>query len=732
MNHETMNHGKRRIGSLSHGSLYIVLVLWLAFALRVWQLTAVPPGLTHDEANHGREAIGILDGQFFYFFPLNYGSEPLYSYTVAAAMAGIGKNLLALRYVNVVFGLAAIALTYAWAARLLGRGSAWLSAALLALSFWPLASSRQALRAGMLPFFMLLAVWFFWQNLAPSGRQRRAGGHCPLPAAHRPLHSTPLLTDYRLPLSTSSLAFGLSIAATLHIYLAARVTWLLFPLFLLYLALVHRERFRRSWRPVLAGLLLAGLLAIPMFLYLRAHPEMQTRVAMLDRPLEQLRAGEWRPLLATTTEAILAFFWPGYGDQFLAYNIPGRPVLDALTAVFFLAGLLVCLWRWRQPVYAFLLLWWAVGILPSLVTGPTANTTRNLAALPAVYLLAAVGFGAIWPIVARASLEALRGAKPGTLARVGYPRYESIRVVILAVAAVWLAWVGWTSARDYFDRWGQSAEVRGAYQQTLVAALTYLKDRHLPEQPLVLSSVYPGPAHDPSIAFVLAGEDAQLQAARWVDARYALVIPGSGSGYVLAPASTPIHPTFQALLQPAGSVTLRPDDLDPGFTLFRLREGEAAGLPGRSNGLQQPTDFGAAVRLRYANWLAPAVRPGETAELLTAWEVLDPARAGPLVPPAYTTDAVFFTHLLDENGEIVAQRDGLDAPSWAWQPGDVILQIHPLTIPHDTQPGEYQPLVGIYDRTSGVRLPVSNPPGNEGVTTAGAPPLSVVQAESSR
>lgn len=100
----------------------LVVILLLAFALRVWQLTAIPPGLTHDEANHGREAIGILDGVLRYFFPLNYGSEPLYSYTVALSMAALGRRLLALRLVNVIFGLAAIAVAAAWAAPRWGDG----------------------------------------------------------------------------------------------------------------------------------------------------------------------------------------------------------------------------------------------------------------------------------------------------------------------------------------------------------------------------------------------------------------------------------------------------------------------------------------------------------------------------------------------------------------------------------------------------------------------------------
>ena len=127
----------------------VVLILLLAFALRLYGLTSIPPGLTHDEANHGREALDILAGVFRFFFPLNYGSEPLYSYTVAGTILLIGRNLLALRLVNVLFSLLTIAATYRWLTAVFDRRLALVTAALLAVSFWPLASSREALRAGM-------------------------------------------------------------------------------------------------------------------------------------------------------------------------------------------------------------------------------------------------------------------------------------------------------------------------------------------------------------------------------------------------------------------------------------------------------------------------------------------------------------------------------------------------------------------------------------------------------
>lgn len=131
-------------------------------------------------------------------------------------------------------------------------------------------------------------------------------------------------------------------------------------------------------------------------------------------------------------------------------------------------------------------------------------------------------------------------------------------------------------------------------------------------------------------------------------------------------------------------------------------------------------NFNGAIELLGARWLQDGVRPGQTAELLTLWRVLDPARAGPVVPPSFTTDAVLFTHVLDGAGGNLTQRDALDAPSWAWQSGDLIAQVHPMTVPAWAAPGQYTTVVGLYDRGSGARLPVIG-----GGDTAAAPPLLI-------
>ncbi|MEM7335874.1 MAG: glycosyltransferase family 39 protein, partial [Chloroflexota bacterium] len=623
----------------------LLFIFWVAFTLRVALLTEVPPGLTHDEANHGREALGLLDGIFLFYFPLNYGSEPFYSYMVAGFMGLLGESLFALRFVNVVFGTAVLAITYSWVKRAFSTQTALLTIGIMSVSFWPLATSRQALRAGMLPFFFGLAVWYYWILFLKEKLSRQ-----------QQLIFTAL--------------FGLCIGLTLHIYLASRVAWLVFPLFVIYLFIIRDRRAQRMWQPTGAGLLFAGLLFLPMYLYLQRNPFALTRLEMLDGPLLALTTGNFQPVLANISSALLAFIWPGRGDLFLAYNIPGRPVLDGVTAVFFVVGLLITIWHWKRPSYAFVLLWFGVGIIPSLLTGATANTTRNLAALAVVHLIPAIGFSHIWQFIKQRQQWHIQTEQ-----------------LVSVLSAIWLIFAGWQTTRAYFVQWAQLPEVRGAYQQNLVQALAFVEDAP-PEETILLSTVYPGPAHDPSISLVLTAQSPHSE--RWMNAQYALLLPNAATSQAVVPQSTAAHPYFLNWLTPIETVQLRATDLDPNFTAYAV-DGSALS---DEIGSETAVNFNNAITLIHTEWLTHNLTSGNEAELVTIWRVNDPSQIGPIVPPTFTTDVVMFAQILGEDGVPLAQRDALDAPSWGWQEGDTLIQIHPIVLPETAVAGEYRTIVG--------------------------------------
>ncbi len=70
-----------------------------------------------------------------------------------------------------------------------------------------------------------------------------------------------------------------------------------------------------------------------------------------------------------------------------------------------------------------------------------------------------------------------------------------------------------------------------------------------------------------------------------------------------------------------------------------------------------------------------------------------------------------FVHVLNEEGDMIAQRDGQPVqwmrPISTWQPGDAIIDRYGLFLPDDIEPGRYKLSVGLYDPVGGSRLSVN-------------------------
>ncbi len=73
-------------------------------------------------------------------------------------------------------------------------------------------------------------------------------------------------------------------------------------------------------------------------------------------------------------------------------------------------------------------------------------------------------------------------------------------------------------------------------------------------------------------------------------------------------------------------------------------------------------------------------------------------------------DYTVFVHLVNANGEIVAQGDGPPMggsyPTGLWDRDEEITDGHIIHIPQDLPSGQYQILVGLYNLDTLVRLPV--------------------------
>ncbi|HZQ10890.1 MAG TPA: DUF2723 domain-containing protein [Anaerolineae bacterium] len=93
-------------------------------------------------------------------------------------------------------------------------------------------------------------------------------------------------------------------------------------------------------------------------------------------------------------------------------------------------------------------------------------------------------------------------------------------------------------------------------------------------------------------------------------------------------------------------------------------------------------------------------RPGDTLPLSLFWNANKTPEASYKV----------FVHLLDGNGVLRAQQDSIPQrgalPTNRWFPGEYIVDDYRLMLPSDLPSGEYHLVVGMYDETTGARVPL--------------------------
>ena len=74
-------------------------------------------------------------------------------------------------------------------------------------------------------------------------------------------------------------------------------------------------------------------------------------------------------------------------------------------------------------------------------------------------------------------------------------------------------------------------------------------------------------------------------------------------------------------------------------------------------------------------------------------------------------DLTVFTHLMSEDGRLIAQHDGMPAggtrPTTGWEPGETIVDVHPMAFRETDYNGPARILVGFYD-SEGVRVTASS------------------------
>lgn len=288
----------------------------------------------------------------------------LYPYLQSLSVDVMGRSLAAIRAPSAILGALTVPALYLLARALFNRRVGLMAALLLATYPPHLHFSRLGLNNIADPLFGVLAIGLLARGL----RHRR-----------------------RLDFALSGAALGL----TQYFYDGGR---LLFPVLiaLWLLALWPLGRLRGAWRGVLVMVLVALIVAAPVYITVKAEEqrfsERINRVGLKGDYFHELlkadqdelrRAHLWHVALSFLTTIFLPDLSWFYGDR--------NPYLPDFLAPLALVGVCALLRRWREPGAQVVLLWVIGALAAQSLLYDNVGSPRYVVIFPALVLLVAVG-----------------------------------------------------------------------------------------------------------------------------------------------------------------------------------------------------------------------------------------------------------------------------------------------------------------------------------------------------
>jgi 4-amino-4-deoxy-L-arabinose transferase-like glycosyltransferase len=408
-----------------------LLILAVAATCRFGALDRVPPGIYWDEVVEGQQGLEAIHTHTFkVFYPVGSGREGLWINMTGLAESIFGVNQFGLRVCAALAGTLTVLFVFLLARELFSNRIALFAAWFLATGFWPLWISRMAYRAVLVPLLLTASLYFLlraWreerQELSPAGQW--------------------------VLVVLSGLLYGLGF----HTYVAFRLT----PFLIAFFFLSEYGRRKASggvsgrWLAMVSvWLATAFVVALPLGLYFLRHPQdfwlraRQVSIFSVSHPLGAFG----RAFLATLGMFNIR------GDLGSVNNIGGSPQLLFPVGVVFLVGLVLAGKRafrneGKAGSYGLLCAWFAILLIPHLLTLDVPNAVRGIGVIPPVFVFAGLGADALY--------ERLKHKK-------AYVYVFFLGFILVGAIEIY----------RYFFVWGRNPEVASAFGQQYVEAGRYL------------------------------------------------------------------------------------------------------------------------------------------------------------------------------------------------------------------------------------------------------------------
>lgn len=642
-----------------------VLFLLLAAFLRLHDLTDLPPGLHQEEITDIRVAETARQGTIEVFYDLGGGEgrEGLYHIVLAAVTSVTGRGLIGYQIFAIWVSLLTLALVYALATRLFGPLAGAAALALLAVNMWAILLGREVSRESFLPLLVtgiLLALARIF-SVYHRGEPRR-------------------------PSTAPFAALGLLLGLGFYTHPAHFLIVLASMIFIFYMVMARRTKSRRRLGYLGFALLVMMIVAMPYLISSIRLPHL----GGAGRVFGSYNVIQNPPLTAIASSISGLFF---QGDQSPARNLPGRPMIDLVSGVLLLVGLLVAVRLARRRRYALPLIF-TVALLPAaFLTLDSPNSLALTSLLPLIALFFGLGVSTLYY-----SLRTLNARRVMALG-------------LLVLLGLNLAWLG----RDLYQTWPRLPAVAAAYNSRIGQLARHLDMTAASLPTLVCDSPSSSGRELSSTDLLLLMMNRKQAPLRYADCGTGLVLMNGGERQqIIFPEAKMLHSMHSYLQRwvKQGTVLTR-DDLPPDGVVVLDVERELADTIGRftttapvafapeargaTTLAAPPVRFGGNITfLGYERESVDAYAAGGILTFITYW------RVDGIVPPTLR----LFTHILPDPASIAAQTDTISVNVSTLQNRDVFIQVTFVPLPASIPGGAYDVSIGAYDSTSNARMGV--------------------------
>jgi hypothetical protein len=374
-------------------------IMILGVGFRLVNLDSLPPEMTSDHVEKILDSQRVLNGEYNIFFANNGGREPVQMYLMSAfsRLPGLDFNHYTLKLLAALQSLITLPILV-WAGielmgernRRFGLVVGLLLAGLVAVSYWHVAITRQALRIVMTPPITALLLIF----LSRAMRHNRRSDYIKTALvlgfglyAYQAVRMLPVVVVVGVGIAI----LIRSISWRERLLYGVNLTVLVFISLMVFLPMLHysSEDPSHFWRRTAGRLLGDDVITEEL--------DDGTIIERKATTEEQLSAFNKNvpTLMNNIRNALLMFNWKG--DVGWISGIPNDPAMDIYTGTFLILGLAawgVMMLRSRDPVIWLIPVMVFIMLLPSAlsIAYPLENPshTRTSGAIPPVYLITAI------------------------------------------------------------------------------------------------------------------------------------------------------------------------------------------------------------------------------------------------------------------------------------------------------------------------------------------------------